>query len=95
MDKHKIYMVLANLGCEYSEANESNRKMIAYFPICFGQYVVAAAAAMYQEHVLNYKHLDEPLDEGTGLSLNVFWQGPSKPLSHVVDLFHVPRHSVV
>jgi len=26
--------------------------------------VVAAAAAMYQEQVLSYKHLDEPLDDG-------------------------------
>ena len=26
--------------------------------------VVFAAAAMYQEHVPSYKHLDEPLDEG-------------------------------
>ena len=26
--------------------------------------VVSAAAAMYQEHVPSYKHLDEPLDEG-------------------------------
>ena len=25
--------------------------------------VAFAAAAMYQERVLNYKHLDEPLDE--------------------------------
>ena len=39
-------------------------KMIAFFPICFGQYVVAAAAAMYQEQVLSYKYLDESLDEG-------------------------------
>jgi len=28
-----------------------------------------------------------------GLSLNVFWQGNSKPLPDVVDPFHVPRHS--
>ena len=27
-------------------------------------YVVAAAAAMYQEQVLSYKYLDESLDEG-------------------------------
>jgi len=26
--------------------------------------VVSAAAAMYQEQALSYKHLDEPLDEG-------------------------------
>ena len=26
--------------------------------------VVSSAAAMYQEQVLSYKHLDEPLDEG-------------------------------
>jgi len=26
--------------------------------------VVSAAAAMYQEQVLSYKHFDEPLDEG-------------------------------
>ena len=26
--------------------------------------VVSAAAALYREQVLSYKHLDEPLDEG-------------------------------
>jgi len=26
--------------------------------------VVSSAVAMYQEQVLSYKHLDEPLDEG-------------------------------
>jgi len=26
-----------------------------------------------------------------GLSLNVFWQGTSKPLPRVVDLFHVGK----
>jgi len=33
---------------------------------------------MYQEQVPSYKHLDEGR-----LSLNVFWQGISKPLLHV------------
>jgi len=40
---------------------------------CIHESVVSAPASMYQEQVLSYKHLDEPLDEGR-LSLNVFWQ---------------------
>jgi len=46
--------------------------------------VVAAAAAMYQEATSTLMSL---LMEA-GLSLNVFWQGSSKPLPCVVDLFH-------
>jgi len=46
-------------------------------------FAVAVAAAMYQEQVLSYKHLDEPLDEVR--------EPPSLPCG--VDLFHVPRHS--
>jgi len=44
--------------------------------------IAFATAAMYQEQVPSYKHLDEPLDmldEGR-FALNVFWQGISKPL---------------
>ena len=44
-----------------------------------------AAAAMYQEAISTLMSLLMK----AGLSLNVFWQGSSKPLSCVVDLFHV------
>ena len=51
----------------------------------FGQYVVVTTATMYQEHVLSFKHLDAPLDEGRFV-FERFWQGTSKSFSHVVDL---------
>jgi len=32
--------------------------------VAFRQVCCSSAVAMYQEQVLSYKHLDEPLDEG-------------------------------
>jgi len=52
--------------------------------------LIFAVAAMYQEQVPSYEHLDEPLDEGR-LSLNVFWQGISKPLLHVDSALMLKR----
>ena len=58
----------------------------------FGQYVVAAAAATYQEHVLSYRCLDEPYDESRFV-FECILAGNFQAFSHVVDLFPVLRHS--
>ena len=47
---------------------------------------------MKNMQVLNYKHLDEPLDESKSV-FEYTLAGIAKPLPRVGDLFHVPRHS--
>jgi len=42
--------------------------------------------------VVNYRHLDEPLDEGKSV-FEYTLARIAKPLPRVGDLFHVPRHS--
>ena len=47
---------------------------------------------MYQQHVLSYKHLDEPLNEGRFVFEIVFWQRTSKPLLSIVFHFEHQKH---
>ena len=61
--------------------------------VAFRRVCCFAAAAMYQEQVPSFKH-DEPLDEA-GLSLNVFWQGISKPLLSVDSALSCSRDCTV
>ena len=86
----------ANLGCENIEANESNHRNDRLFPQTFWtvRMLLLQLLLCTKNKFLATSTLMSLLMKA-GLSLNVFWQGPSKPLSCVVDLFHVPRHSVV